>query len=90
MSTADYLIKNVSLPDGKKTDLAISDGVITSLAESYKGEAQTVIDAQDCVVLPGLVDLHTHLREPGRGCRNRSEWKSSRCKGGIHRRVGYG
>lgn len=66
MSTADYLIKNVSLPDGKKTDLAISDGVITSLAESYKGEAQTIIDAQDCVVLPGLVDLHTHLREPGR------------------------
>jgi len=66
VSTADYLIKNVSLPDGKKTDLAISDGVITSLAESYKGEAQTVIDAQDCVVLPGLVDLHTHLREPGR------------------------
>jgi dihydroorotase len=60
------LIKNVSLPDGKKTDLAISDGVITSLAESYIGEAQTVIDAQDCVVLPGLVDLHTHLREPGR------------------------
>jgi len=66
MSTADYLIKNVSLPDGKKTDLAISDGVITSLAESYKGEAQTIIDAHDCVVLPGLVDLHTHLREPGR------------------------
>lgn len=66
MSTADYLIKNVSLPDGKKTDLAISDGVVTSLAESYIGEAQTVIDAQDCVVLPGLVDLHTHLREPGR------------------------
>jgi dihydroorotase len=66
MSTADYLIKNVSLPDGKKTDLAISDGVITFLAESYIGEAQTVIDAQDCVVLPGLVDLHTHLREPGR------------------------
>jgi dihydroorotase len=66
MSTADYLIKNVSLPDGKKTDLAISDGVIASLAESYIGEAQTVIDAQDCVVLPGLVDLHTHLREPGR------------------------
>ena len=66
MSTADYLIKNVSLPDGKKTDLAISDGVITSLAESYIDEAQTLIDAQDCVVLPGLVDLHTHLREPGR------------------------
>jgi dihydroorotase len=66
MNIADFLIKNVSLPDGKKTDLAISDGVITSLSESNKGEAQTIIDAQDCVVLPGLVDLHTHLREPGR------------------------
>ena len=25
-----------------------------------------MIDGKDCVVLPGLVDLHTHLREPGR------------------------
>ena len=66
MSTVDYLIKNVSLPDGTKTDLAICDGLITSISKSFKGEAQTIIEAQDCVVLPGLVDLHTHLREPGR------------------------
>jgi dihydroorotase len=66
MSTVDYLIKNVSLPDGTKTDLAICDGLITSISEKFKGEAQTIIEAQDCVVLPGLVDLHTHLREPGR------------------------
>ena len=66
MSTVDYLIKNVSLPDGIKTDLAICDGLITSISKNFKGEAQTIIEAQDCVVLPGLVDLHTHLREPGR------------------------
>jgi dihydroorotase len=66
MSTADYLIKGVSLPDGKKSDLAISDGVITSVSSGFKGQAQTVIDGSECVVLPGLVDLHTHLREPGR------------------------
>lgn len=66
MTTADYLIKGASLPDGKKTDIAISKGIISSIGSGLKSEAQTVIDAKDCVVLPGLVDLHTHLREPGR------------------------
>jgi dihydroorotase len=66
MTTADYLIKGASLPDGKKADIAIANGVIASVGSGFKGEAHTVIDAKDCVVLPGLVDLHTHLREPGR------------------------
>ncbi len=66
MTTADFLIKGASLPDGKKADISISNGVITSVGTGFKGDAKTVIDAKDCVVLPGLVDLHTHLREPGR------------------------
>lgn len=66
MTTADFLIKGASLPDGKKVDISISNGVITSVGSGFKGEAQSVIDGKDCVVLPGLVDLHTHLREPGR------------------------
>ena len=66
MTTADYLIKGVSLPDGKKADISISNGVIASVGSEFKGDAKNVIDAKDCVVLPGLVDLHTHLREPGR------------------------
>ena len=66
MTTADYLIKGASLPDGKKADISISNGVIASVGSEFKGDAKNVIDAKDCVVLPGLVDLHTHLREPGR------------------------
>ena len=66
MTTADYLIKGASLPDGKKSDISISNGVIASVGSEFKGDAKNVIDAKDCVVLPGLVDLHTHLREPGR------------------------
>jgi len=66
MTNADFLIKGASLPDGKKADISISNGVIASVSSGFKGDAKTVIDAKDCVVLPGLVDLHTHLREPGR------------------------
>ena len=66
MTTADFLIKGASLPDGKKADISISNGVIASVGSEFKGDAKNVIDAKDCVVLPGLVDLHTHLREPGR------------------------
>jgi dihydroorotase len=66
MTTTDYLIKGISLPDGSKTDLTIHDGLIASIGSDFIGEARTTIDAKDCVVLPGLVDLHTHLREPGR------------------------
>jgi dihydroorotase len=36
------------------------------MASSITSEATTTIDAKDCIVLPGLVDLHTHVREPGR------------------------
>jgi dihydroorotase len=66
MTSADYLIKSVSLPDGIKTDLTLTDGAISYIGNGYTGEVRTVIDGTDCVVLPGLVDLHTHLREPGR------------------------
>ncbi|BCB89067.1 dihydroorotase [Phytohabitans suffuscus] len=57
-----FLIKGVSVLGKGKADLLIRDGVI---AEGGAGNAQ-VIDADGLVALPGLVDLHTHLREPGR------------------------
>jgi dihydroorotase len=66
MTTLDYLIKGVALPDGKQVDIAIANGVITAVGSGINDETKNVIDANGCVVLPGLVDLHTHLREPGR------------------------
>jgi dihydroorotase len=61
------LIKNGTLVDGSKANIHISDGVITAI-DSTDGvlNDERVIDAKDCILLPGLVDLHTHLREPGK------------------------
>lgn len=47
-------------------DVVIEAGRIVAIEPAGSGRADEVLDAQGCVVLPGLVDLHTHLREPGR------------------------
>ena len=59
-----YVIKDVCIIDGKPTDILIKDGQIVEIGKSLSGDQ--VIDGSGCVALPGLVDLHTHLREPGR------------------------
>lgn len=59
-----YVIKGGSLLGEEAADLLIKDGVIAEIGASLSGEV--VVDASGCVLLPGLVDLHTHLREPGR------------------------
>jgi dihydroorotase len=64
MST--YLIKDVELVNGDKVDIGITDGLITEISKSIKNSYENVLDGSGCVALPGLVDLHTHLREPGR------------------------
>ncbi|MDA2962804.1 MAG: dihydroorotase [Actinomycetota bacterium] len=66
MTVKGYLIKNAQMPDGGIKDLLITDGRIHSLAVGINDATATIIDAKGCVVLPGLVDLHTHLRQPGR------------------------
>lgn len=60
------LISAGSIIGDKRADILIKDGVIVDIAEGISAGDATVIDASDCVVLPGFVDLHTHLREPGR------------------------
>ena len=62
---APYLVKSADLLGAGRQDLLIQDGVITQLGTVTAKDA-TVIDADGLVALPGLVDLHTHLREPGR------------------------
>ncbi len=52
---------------GERTaDVLVRDGVVADVGERLDGGSRvTVLDAGDCVVAPGLVDLHAHLREPG-------------------------
>jgi dihydroorotase len=64
--TKAYLIKNVSVVGAKPTDLLIRDGVYASVGAGGDPTGAEVIDGTGLVALPGLVDLHTHLREPGR------------------------
>ena len=54
------LVKGAALPDGTRRDLFVDGGLFGSGTK-----ADLVIDADGLVALPGLVDLHTHLREPG-------------------------
>ncbi|GAA4005016.1 dihydroorotase [Allokutzneria multivorans] len=52
--------------EGEPVDVLIEDGVISRIGAGLdEGDAE-VIEAQGKVLLPGFVDLHTHLREPGR------------------------
>ena len=61
-----YLVKGASLGDGKPTDLLLSDGIVSAVGDEARATGAERIDADGLVALPGLVDLHTHLREPGR------------------------
>ena len=47
-------------------DVLIRDGVIAEIGTDLSATDADVIDCRDKVIAPGLVDLHTHLREPGR------------------------
>ncbi|NCC44621.1 MAG: dihydroorotase, partial [Clostridia bacterium] len=64
------LIRNgrVIDPDTKldqKADLLIEDDKIAAVGKDIEDEADRVIDAKGCYVMPGLIDMHVHLRDPG-------------------------
>jgi dihydroorotase len=61
-----WLIRDASLPGGPAADLLISDGVIQQIGTGLSPDGAQVLAASGLIALPGLVDLHTHLREPGR------------------------
>ena len=68
-STASVLILGVRLyGEGDQVDVLISDGQIAKIGPDLVADLDLVdvIDAPGQVLLPGFVDLHTHLREPGR------------------------
>lgn len=63
---SSYLIRNAQILGGAPQDILIEDGVIRQIGIGLTDEADIDIDAHGLIVLPGLVDLHTHLREPGK------------------------
>lgn len=66
MNSVDVVVKGAKLPNGTVSDICIQGQHVIDVVKEFSGTATKVIDATDCFVLPGLVDLHTHLREPGR------------------------
>jgi dihydroorotase len=62
MST-NYVLKNATLVDGNVADIAISGDKISAIGHGLTGGEE--IDCTGLIALPGFVDLHTHLREPG-------------------------
>lgn len=46
-------------------DLLIKDNYIAQVGQNITHDADQIIDATDCYVMPGFIDLHVHLREPG-------------------------
>lgn len=46
-------------------DIYIEDGIITEIRDVIQEKEAPVIDAKQCWIVPGLIDVHVHLREPG-------------------------
>lgn len=66
-----FLLKEARLSDGAITDLEVRNGQIVAIgnladAADVAGKHEVIYDAKKNLLLPGLVDLHTHLRQPGK------------------------
>ncbi len=64
------LIKNGRVLDPSQKmdavqDILLDNGRVSAISETIAEEADRVIDASGCYVMPGLIDMHVHLREPG-------------------------
>ncbi|SRR6266536_3123106 len=61
----NWVLTDVSVLGGEPRDIVIRDGMIAAIGNERPGDLPR-IDGRGLIGLPGLVDVHTHLREPGR------------------------
>ncbi|WP_077487870.1 dihydroorotase [Sinomonas mesophila] len=61
-----FLLSGASLYGERTADILVADGRIAEVGTGLDASGASVVDADGLVALPGLVDVHTHLREPGR------------------------
>jgi dihydroorotase len=66
MTVTTYLIRGARVLGAEPTDLLLRDGLVVAVGPGLDAPDAQVVDADGLIALPGLVDLHTHLREPGR------------------------
>lgn len=59
-----YVLDPESKREGK-CDVLVEEDKIIKVAETIQDTAERVIDASGCYVMPGFIDLHVHLRDPG-------------------------
>ncbi len=64
---SSWLLKGVRLPErAEPVDVLLDDGLVAAIEPGLSHRGATVLESDGLMALPGLVDLHTHLREPGR------------------------
>lgn len=59
------LIKNAKLADGSKKDILIKNGKFVRIEFNLDLKDEYTLDLEDRYLLPGMIDTHTHMREPG-------------------------
>ncbi len=62
--SSEFLLKNATLADGTNVDICVRDSRIEAVGSGLSCAGE-IIDCSGLIALPGLVDLHTHLRQPG-------------------------
>ena len=69
--TMSILIKNGRVIDPANKidavlDILVEDNKISQVAKNIKVQAESIMDASNKIIAPGLIDMHVHLRQPGR------------------------
>ena len=78
------LIKNAKLANNELVDILIQSGKFVKIEKNIEVTGEEILDLQEKYILPGMVDVHTHMREPGLTHKEGFESGSKACaKGGI-------